>query len=150
MCCIAEAGAQSNSLAGTWNIYRVDLRQTVDNRLTQKTFTAADLQNTPERRPDKVSFTDGRITEFSIVNRPGKILFTAGAITLEYAGGQETGDYRIEGNRIRASFPTHPSEYTFELTAAGELRLSCVADYVINDGTIHPAKDECMFYGRKQ
>jgi hypothetical protein len=151
LCPQGRAQSGNASLAGTWNIQKVELRQTVDGIVTNRTFAPGDAAATQSatQRPRKVSHTDGMITDFSIVRRPVRITFAGDNITLEYAGESETGTCRFESGRIHVDFQTHPCEYTYSFAGDGELRLSYAVDYMINDETMHIAKDECTFYGRK-
>jgi hypothetical protein len=132
LCPQGRAQSGNASLTGTWNIQKVELRQTVDNGA-----------------PALKVFNSGDDASSTFVQLPAKITFTAGNVTFEYADRQEIGTYQLQGNKLQVGFAAQMVSYTYILSE-GNLRLGQTVEYVINEGeTVHRAKDEYTFYGQK-
>jgi hypothetical protein len=132
LCPQGRAQSGNASLAGTWNIYKVELRQTVDNGA-----------------PTVKVFNSGDDASSTFVQLPAKITFTAGNVTFEYADRQEIGTYYSENNKLHIEFPDQPSEYTYTLSG-GNLQLGSVVNYVINEGgQVFSVAEQYTFYGQK-
>jgi hypothetical protein len=127
-----RAQSGNASITGTWNIQKVELRQTVDNGA-----------------PALKVFNPGDDASSTFVQLPAKITFTAGNVTFEYADRQEIGTYQLQGNTLKVGFAMQMVNYAC-LLSEGSLRLSQTVEYIINEGeTVHQAKDEYTFYGQK-
>jgi hypothetical protein len=129
---MGRAQSGNASLAGTWNIQKVELRQTVDNGA-----------------PTVKVFNSGDDASSTFVQLPAKITFTVSNVTFEYAGRQEIGTYYTENNKLHVKFPDQPSEYTYTLSG-GNLQLGSVVNYVINEGgQVFSVAEQYTFYGQK-
>ena len=129
---VISANAQTVSLEGTWDVYQVNIKKTVNGVVSEKTYSAGEPVESFISCPQKITFKSDN-----------KVVF-------EYST-QETSVYRysFDGDKIELIPDFAIYEYRHTITHVdNSLLINCSIDYVYNhgNGQIDKITEEYTFF----
>jgi len=134
--CMGTANkANGQSLTGIWNIDQVKIKKTVNDVVSEKTYSMEDSFEIFADCPQKVTFKTGN-----------KVVF-------EYDDKASCeAPYSLEGNKIIRMTPDAFYEYEYAITGSNNIQLIYSIDYYYNhsDGRVDKITEECTFIGHKK